>query len=563
MQYNSKQTGIATMKPLTAWLSVALALTAHLSHARYSSPNFNKGGFGPWHPSSRGRPIPLPRVYQTAESTLRIDPRSFHFNIIENECETLQDAVKRYKTLIFKPANFKPCKNVEATCDGGDCLKQIDIHLQSPCEEWPPVRMDEKYLLQLNTDKAKGGATLSASSIWGILRGLETFSQIVHYHDCQFLVNTTFIEDWPRFPWRGLLLDTSRHFLPKTTIFETLDLMAMNKLNVFHWHIVDDNSFPYESARFPFLSKSGSYGQELVYTRKDLKDILEYARRRGIRVVPEFDTPGHTQSWGRDLPGFLTPCGAGNSWAAKEDLPEYGPIDPSREENYAFLWKFFGEVLETFPDQFLHLGGDEVDFRCWSMDENIRNFMKKHNISDYEGLEGYYFRRLLKLLDDISSKKKNYMVWQEVFDNQVPLDPDAVVQIWKEKWENDMAQVTLAGNPALLSSCWYLDYISYGTDWEEYYKCDPENFPGTPAQKRLVLGGEVCMWGEFTDSTNVHSRLWPRGSVAAERLWSAREAQDGDFLASRMNEHRCRLRRRGFPAQPINGPDFCEHLKAP
>ena len=132
------------MKPLTAWVSVALALTVRLSDARYSSPAFNRGGFGPWHQSSRGRPIPLPRVYQTTEATLRIDPRSFQFNVKENKCEILEDAVKRYNTLIFKAPNLNPCKNAEATCAGSDCLEQIDIHLQSPCEEWPPVRMDEK-----------------------------------------------------------------------------------------------------------------------------------------------------------------------------------------------------------------------------------------------------------------------------------------------------------------------------------------------------------------------------------------------------------------------------------
>ncbi|CAG0904662.1 unnamed protein product [Darwinula stevensoni] len=337
----------------------------------------------------------------------------------------------------------------------------------------------------------------------------------------------------------------------------------MHKLNVFHWHIVDDHSFPYESARFPFLSKNGSYAPDRVYRRKDVKEILEYARLRGIRVVPEFDTPGHTQSWGRAMPGLLTACRGASLWKMFLDLPEYGPIDPSREENYAFLRKFFGEVLETFPDRFLHLGGDEVDFLCWKMNGDIWDFMTRQNISSFEGLQAYYMNRLVKLLDGVSSKKKNYLVWQDVFDNGVRLSPDAVVHVWKGDWETELAKVTNAGNAALLSSCWYLDYISYGTDWENYYKCDPENFPGNTAQKMLVLGGEVCLWGEFVDETNLHSRLWPRGSAAAERLWSPREAQDADFFASRMNEHRCRLRRRGFPAQPINGPDSCDRLIIP
>ncbi|CAG0896592.1 unnamed protein product [Darwinula stevensoni] len=277
------------------------------------------------------------------------------------------------------------------------------------------------------------------------------FSPGSHPSVPQFLVSATSVSDWPRLSWRGLLLDTSRLFLPKTTIFETLDLMAMHKLNVFHRHIVDDHSFSYESARFPFL-----------------RSLLNPSAR-------------YTQSWGKAMPGLLTACQGASLWKMFLDLPEYGPIDPSREENNAFLRKFFWEVQETFHDRFLHRGGDEVDFLCCT------------------------------------------------------------------------AFVLLVPGLHLLRD----------TDWENYYKCDPENFPGNTAQKMLVLGGEVCLWGEFPDKTNLLSRLWPRGSAAAERLWSPREAQDADFFASRMNEHRCRLRRRGFPAQPINGPYSCDHLSIP
>ncbi|KAK2524597.1 Hexa [Columba guinea] len=403
---------------------------------------------------------------------------------------------------------------------------------------------------------SEGSVLLSADTVWGALRGLETFSQLVgRDENGTYYINETEIVDFPRFPHRGLLLDTSRHYLPLRAILETLDVMAYNKFNVFHWHIVDDPSFPYESLTFPELSKQGAFNpMSHVYTASDVQTVIEYARLRGIRVIAEFDTPGHTLSWGPGAPGLLTPC-----YLGKDPSGTYGPINPVLNSTYQFVADLFQEVSAVFPDFFLHLGGDEVDFTCWKSNPKIRDFMKEMGFGeDYKKLESFYIQRLL---DIISSLGKGYIVWQEVFDNEVKVRPDTIIHVWKEKgtpYMEEMANVTKAGYRALLSAPWYLNRISYGQDWIAAYQVEPLKFEGSPEQRERVIGGEACMWGEYVDVTNLAPRLWPRAGAVAERLWSNATVRDLKDAYARLAAFRCTLLGRGVQAQPLY-VGYCEN----
>ncbi|KAJ3605279.1 hypothetical protein NHX12_027329 [Muraenolepis orangiensis] len=372
-------------------------------------------------------------------------------------------------------------------------------------------------------------AILKAPQVWGALRGLETFSQLVYEDEYGTKsINASKILDFPRFQHRGILLDTSRHFLPIKVILANLEAMAMNKFNVFHWHIVDDPSFPYLSRTFPQLSQMGAYHPYThVYTPADVKMIIEFARLRGIRVVPEFDTPGHTQSWGKGQKDLLTPCYSGSSPSGT-----FGPVNPILNTTYDFMELFFQEISTVFPDAYIHLGGDEVDFSCWKSNPDIQMWMNVHSFGkDYSKLEAYYIQKWLK--------------------------PDTVVNVWMGN-QGEMSNVTAAGFNTILSSPWYLDYISYGQDWQRYYKVEPLDFKGSDAQKKLVIGGEACLWGEFVDGTNLTPRLWPRASAVGERLWSDRNVTDVNDAYSRLSKHRCRMVERGIPAEPLF-TSFCRH----
>lgn len=356
------------------------------------------------------------------------------------------------------------------------------------------------------------------------------------------------------------MLDTSRHFLPLDVLKDHLDLMAHNKLNVFHWHLTDDTSFPYQSVKFPTLSEFGAYNQySLVYTPSDVQEIIEYARLRGIRVIPEFDTPGHTQSWGPGMKDLLARC------YDEKGLPTnfFGPINPVPEENYIFLAQFFEEISQVFPDSYVHLGGDEVDFSCWASNPEIAAFMEEQEFGkSYEKLEEYYMQKLINVTQQATKGTMQYLIWQEVIDNGVTVPEGTVVHIWKDgsNWVPEMQLVTSLGYPVLLSSPWYLNRINYGIDWDQYYIVEPFSFNGTESQKSLVMGGEACMWTEFTDAVSVTGRTWPRASAIAERLWSNENVKDPRQAAPRLEEHRCRLLRRGYRVDPVNGPNYCDDV---
>lgn len=500
---------------------------------------------------------PKPFSQNSHPTYLALQPHVFKFKSDKYDCDIIDEAVRRYYNLIFlhfgttyDSVRLNRHTNPTEPWNFAGYLDMLEIYLMSKCETFPYEYMDEHYELHINSGGYERTGILIAQSVWGILRGLETFSQLIRPVDVyQFAIQSTSIQDFPRFTHRGLLIDTSRHYLPSLVIMKIIDAMAYSKLNVFHWHIVDDQSFPYQSVKFPSLSENGSYDPYYaVYSQSDIKRIVNHGRLRGIRVIAEFDTPGHTLSWGRGLAGFLTPC---NNYYYGDN---FGPVDPSRDENYQIIEKLFQEVKTLFPDEYLHIGGDEVDFTCWASNPAINKFMKSHGIVGLKQLEEYYIQKILDINSRLGVKS---IVWQEVFDNGVRLNESTIVHIWTGSQQDELYQVTGSGYKALLSSCWYLDHLNTGGDWLKYYECDPLNFPGTKSQKRLVLGGEACMWGEVVDETNVQQRIWPRACATAEVLWSG--ISNITYAESRLEEHVCRLKKRGIPAQPPNGPNFCPY----
>ncbi|XP_064785142.1 beta-hexosaminidase subunit alpha-like isoform X2 [Oncorhynchus masou masou] len=255
---------------------------------------------------------PMPQMISSSMARYTLNPREFIFQYSSGSsaqpgCSLLDSAFERYFPLIFtdyraaRPRQHNEWFRFPFT---------VVVHVErAECEGYPDADSSESYKLSV----CSGQAALRAETVWGALRGLESFSQLVYQDDFgEYFVNETEIEDFPRFQFRGILLDTSRHYLPLHAILKTLDAMSYNKFNVFHWHIVDDPSFPYQSSTFPDLSSKGAFHPSThVYTQIDVKRVIAHARLRGIRVLAEFDSPGHTQSWGKGQPGLLTPLSPG------------------------------------------------------------------------------------------------------------------------------------------------------------------------------------------------------------------------------------------------------------
>ncbi|CAH1363801.1 unnamed protein product, partial [Tenebrio molitor] len=489
---------------------------------------------GPIVTASKGEVWPKPQQQETSENYLVLQPHTFSFKGPDNiGCpDFLNDAFTRYWTIIATSSSLEQRGQLseverqpqqkfwEADDNFVGYLESLNVQLTGECANeavLPDLGDNENYTLTISSE----GSTLSAATIWGVLRGLETFSQLGYVERESLVVNATIITDFPKFPHRGLLLDTSRHFQPVYIILQNLDAMAYNKFNVLHWHIVDDPSFPYVSHTYPELSEKGAYHPvSKVYEQSDVRKIIEYARVRGIRVIPEFDTPGHggfTSSWGLSHPELLTPC-----YSNDQPNGQLGPMDPTKNSTYTFLTNFYKEVIDVFPDSYIHVGGDTIDFSCWKSNPDVNAFMSANDISSYEQLDAYFFENTVSILDSLSSK---YLVQQEAFLYGATLPKSTVVQVMKLGLDV-LAALTKADMFGIYSGCWLLDKLSGGGDWEKFYNCEPLDFDGTDEQKKRVLGGEALMWGEIVNEYIIMPRVWPRASAVAEKLWSAQDVND-------------------------------------
>lgn len=510
---------------------------------------------------------PQPKLIESSDTVYTINPSTFKITKTTTEpCEVLDAAIQRYRNITL----LDRCQSIGTLSDdlrpsqvssrqrSSGKITQVKVTVAGDCEKWPSDGMIESYTLQI----PKSGTNdihLTSPSVWGILRGLESLSQLIYPSDSTnglFMVNAANVTDSPRFTFRGLMIDTSRHFIPVRVLLQNLDAMSYNKLNVFHWHLTDDNSFPYVSKRFPDLSGKGSYTPSHVYTKEDISLVINYARLRGIRVIPEFDTPGHVNSW-KGQPGLLTKC-----FPETYDEPPkatdiiYSPIDVTEEGNYAFMREFFTEVASDFPDNYIHLGGDEVTFgvECWKSNAKVTAFMKEHGIETYEQLEAVYVDKLVKIIE---SMNRTYIVWQEVADSGIELTRDAIIDVWKSGWPSEVANVTAQGYRVIVSAPWYLNYIHYGVDWPALYRADPQQFTGDDDQKSLVIGGEACVWTEFVDSAAIISRTWPRASAVSERLWSPQSVNKTETAHPRIRHMHCLMQKRGLRVEPLDGPGYC------
>jgi hexosaminidase len=382
--------------------------------------------------------------------------------------------------------------------------------------EYPTLGEDESYLL----DISPVGARLNATTVTGALRGLETFAQLIGSGPN---VPSVHIEDKPRFPWRGLMLDVSRHWMQIEVVERNLDATAAVKLNVFHWHLSDDQGFRVESKRFPRLQQFGSDGH--FYTQAQIRHVVGYARDRGIRVVPEFDIPGHTTSW---FVGYPELASAPGPYTIERKWGIFQPtMDPTREETYAFLDEFIGEMASLFPDSYFHIGGDEVEETQWKSSAAIQAFAKQHQLGDTRALHAYFNLRLEQILTKYG---KTMIGWDEVLDPS--LAHDTVIQSWRG--QASLAEAARKGYRGILSFGYYLVHLKPAA---AHYTVDPlADAPDllTKEQASRILGGEACMWSEYVSDQTVDSRIWPRAGAVAERLWSAREVTNVDAMYQRL-----------------------------
>ncbi len=396
---------------------------------------------------------------------------------------------------------------------------QFVIETKGPSAAVQQLGEDESYSLQVSPE----GVHLSAANPLGAMHGLQSFLQLVHVTPNGFAAPALTIHDKPRFPWRGLMIDSGRHFIPLAVIERDLDGMEAVKLNVFHWHLSEDQGFRVESKVFPLLHQKGSDG--LYYTQDQIRHVIEYARDRGIRVVPEFDMPAHATAWFAGYPNLAS--GKGPYSIAREWGVLDAAMDPTRESTYQFLNLFLGEMTGLFPDLYFHIGGDECNGKEWDDSPRIQEFKKAHHLKDNAALQSMFTARVQKL---VASHHKVMEGWDEVLQPDTP--KDVVIQSWRGR--DSLRDAAKRGYKGLLSNGYYIDLNQPA---EEHYLVDPlEGIADqlTPEQTASILGGEATMWSEFVTGETVDSRIWPRTAAIAERYWSPASTRDVESMYERM-----------------------------
>jgi len=302
-----------------------------------------------------------------------------------------------------------------------------------------------------------------------------------------------------------------------------LDGMEAVKMNVLHWHISDDQGFRAESKKFPKLTSMGSEGK--FYTQEEIRDLIAYAHDRGIRVVPEFDTPGHSRSWFVGYPELASNPGP---FTVENENGTQSVTDPTREEVYKFMDKFVEEMGKLFPDEYFHIGGDEVDGKFWDSNPKIQEFKQAHGMKTNQDLQAYYNQRLEKI---VAKHHKIMVGWDEILHPDLP--KDIVVQSWRG--QDSLAKAAQQGYRGLLSYGYYLDLM-----WPaaRHYATEPLSGGAaslTPEQKALILGGESAQWTEWVTPEIIDSHIWPRNAAIAERLWSPQNVTDVNSMYARMH----------------------------
>lgn len=460
--------------------------------------------------------LPMPQHVEWYDNMLTLDS-NYSVLIVNYQNSRVVDAVDRFNVRLAYLNNFKSSIIFGSNADNNlHALIKISYEREGDLK----VGENEAYEIQIN----ENGIFINAETDLGVLHALETLYQIISDSPQPTIIPTGKIIDTPRFVWRGLMLDVCRHFIPFEIVKRNIDAMAMVKLNVLHLHLSENQGFRIESKTFPLLHQLGSNGD--FYTQEQIKELIEYADLRGIRVVPEFDIPGHSTSWFVGYPQYASAPGP---YELEKNFGVMNPVfNPAKPETYVFFEKFLNEMCQLFPDEYFHIGGDENDGVHWNLNPEISKFKESQGLNNNHDLQAFFNKRIEAIL--IANGKK-MIGWDEILNKELP--KSCVIHSWRG--QEAMITAAKTGYASILSSGYYIDLcqpIAY------HYLNNPLSDTTTlnEQQKQLILGGEATMWSELVDKTNVESRIWPRTAAIAERLWSQIDTPDFISLYTRLDK---------------------------
>ncbi|KAF9942989.1 hypothetical protein BGZ75_001910 [Mortierella antarctica] len=496
---------------------------------------------------------------------------------------------------------------------GKKAIKTIRVEVED-LEADLQMSVDESYTLDIT---AAGKGTIKSKTVWGALHGLNTLTQIViddGRHGLE-IEEPVHIEDAPKYTHRGVLYDTARNFYPIKSLMKQIDALSWVKMNVFHWHITDSQSWPLEIKKYPQMTKD-AYSPREIYSQRDIKALIRYGRERGVRVIPEIDMPGHSASGWQQIDKKVITCAESwwdnDGWTHHTAVePNPGQLDISYDGTYKLIKDIYSEAASLFTDNVFHVGSDELQTYCFNYSTSAMDWFKQRPGSTYSDFAQYYLDKALPIYRD--KPQRRLMMWEDiVLSPDMPakkVPKDIILQSWNLGTEN-IKKLAQKGYDIVVSSAdfFYLDcgnggwvpndirynvneppvlpaaikeafdknpsdyfpasnnYMGGGSSWCAPYKTWQRIYTYdftkglTAEEAKHVVGGEVAMWSEQSDATVIEAKIWPRSAALAESLWSGNRNKDGykrvTELSARIFDYRERMVARGHGAHPLV-PKYC------
>ncbi|XP_077296099.1 beta-hexosaminidase 1 isoform X2 [Arctopsyche grandis] len=523
-----------------------------------------------------GNMWPRPSRIELGNNLVHMNRNSFDILLQNTDgpaADLMRSAIRRFRTQlqsVIPPG---------ATVTEGGRTVSINVNIRDNSYIALQLDTDESYTVELRTS-SDGRLTgdIRAENFFGARNALETLIQFAIFDDIRSeiqMVGSLLVEDKPYYPYRGILLDTSRNFFSVDSIKRTLDAMAISKLNTFHWHITDSHSFSFVSKSNPNLSKLGAITPYKVYSAAQIIDIVRYGLERGIRVMPEFDAPAHV---GEGWQGTnLTVCFRKEPWQEFCVEPPCGQFDVTKDALYDVLQGIYNDMFELFKPDIFHMGGDEVHNECWNSSAEIQNWMKDKGWGlekqDFFKLWEYFQQKAqANVFKSNNGKKLPLILWTSTLTEFEHIDEylsneDYIIQIWTTGTDPEIAgllnkgyRLIISNYDALYFDCGFGAWVGEGNNWcspyigwQKVYDNSPKQMAG--AHGNLILGGEAALWAEQADTSNLDNRLWPRAGAMAERLW-AEPNTTWRSAERRMLHYRERLVNMGVLADSLQ-PEWC------
>ncbi|KAI0088595.1 beta-hexosaminidase [Irpex rosettiformis] len=526
---------------------------------------------------------PMPRSLKAGTTSLVLST-SFSIDLqVQDAPEDLQQAITRTQSYL-RNDNLGRLVVGRGTSDlgllqGAKELQSLRVTLSNEAGKARSISSEataplgsrsEEYSLVIPS--AGSTATLIANSTLGLFRGLTTFEQLWYTAgEATYTLEAPIrIIDSPAFPYRGLMLDTARNFFPVSDIKRTLDAMSWAKINQFHWHVTDSQSFPLEILGFTEVAAKGAYSNS-IYSPEDVKDIVSYAGARGIDVVVEIDTPGHTASIHESHPEHIA-CYDSSPWMTFTNEPMAGQLRFASAATTNFTAGLIEATARMFPSSLFSTGGDEVNLPCYQLDVETQRILNATGQTLQQKLEMF----VQTLHGGLKGLGKTPIVWEDlILTHNVTVSNDTIVMVWSS---SSAAEGIAAKNLQIVhapSDYFYLDcgageWIGADPDgnswcdpfktWQRAYIFDPyENL--TESHQHLVLGGEQVLWSEQSGPQNLDSIIWPRAAASAEVFWTGPTLPDGtprnvQSALPRLYDLRFRMVQRGVDAIPLQ-PLWC------